>query len=269
MKIILFGSTGMLGNYLNSYLSDKYDVLALSRDDWDLSELNEEHFSVFMHNLSISKDDVIINAAGIIKQRDYKPLDMIMVNSVFPHLLANIKKIYKCNVIHITTDCVFDGDRGLYFESDEHNPIDDYGKSKSLGEASNLTTIRTSIIGEELNNKKSLLEWVKSNKAVDGYTNHIWNGITCLEFSKYIDKMITNNIYWEGVRHIFSPDNITKYELIKMISDIYDLNIIVNPTEYFQHIHRNLETIFTNPITNSIFSQINELKNYNINERNT
>src|SRR3989344_884617 len=221
MKVIIFGSNGMLGNYLQKYLSSKYKVFALTRDDIDVSRIDEFKLLQFMRNI-IVKDDVIINACGIIKQRNYEVVDMIMVNGVFPHILAKFKDEVGCNVIHITTDCVFSGKKGLYIESDEHDCVDDYGKSKSLGENENLTNIRTSIIGEEKSNKRSLLEWVLSNKGktLDGYENHIWSGVTCLELAKLIDSVIEGNTYWEGVRHIFSPDTISKYELVSMINDI-------------------------------------------------
>jgi dTDP-4-dehydrorhamnose reductase len=118
----------------------------------------------------------------------------------------------ECNVIHITTDCVFSGRGGRYDENSLHDCLDDYGKSKSLGENQNLTIIRTSIIGEEKTNKKSLLEWVKSqkNNLIFGYTNHFWNGVTCLEMSKFIFTLIKEQNYWKGVQHVYSPDIVSK-----------------------------------------------------------
>jgi dTDP-4-dehydrorhamnose reductase len=271
MKVIIFGSNGMLGNYLKTYLNDKYEVVALTRDDWDLTNIEEYGFRVFIYNLPISKGDVIINAAGIIKQRDSNPLDMIMVNSVFPHLLADIKEKYKCEVIHISTDCVFSGNRGNYNENDSHDCEDEYGKTKSLGENPKLTTIRTSIIGEELDNKKSLLEWVKSNKGktISGYKNHTWNGVTCLELTKLINNIIENKTFWEGVRHVHSPYSTNKAWLIKLISHVFDLDIIVNEVNMKTDVHRNLTTTYHNKIETILKTQLIELKNYNINDRNS
>ena len=116
-----------------------------------------------------------------------------MVNSVLPNVLSEIKNMYankNLQVIHVTTDCVYNGKTGGYDENSPHECIDDYSMSKSLGENKNLTNIRTSIIGEEITYKKSLLEWVRSNKAgstIYGYVNHLWNGVTCLELAKFID----------------------------------------------------------------------------------
>ena len=109
-----------------------------------------------------------------------------------------------------------------------------YGMSKSLGEnLQNATVIRTSIIGETFNGRKntSLLEWVRSNKngSVNGFTNHFWNGVTCLQLAKIIHEIITTNKYWIGIRHIYSPNVVSKYNLICIINEIYNLNININP----------------------------------------
>jgi dTDP-4-dehydrorhamnose reductase len=265
MRVILFGSNGMLGRYLRSYLSDKYELVAFTRADIDVSTIDEIKLLRFMHN-NIEKDDVIINAIGIIKQRESDPLDMIMVNSVFPHLLAKFNSEVGCNVIHITTDCVYNGLKGGYVESDPHDCIDDYGKTKSLGENSKITNIRTSIIGEELENKKSLLEWVRSNKGkiIDGYENHLWNGVTCLELSKLISKIIKEKIYWTGVRHVFSPTTVSKYELVNMINDIYNLEITINKKNTATNCYRNLSTSFESMIDKNLREQIVELKEFKI-----
>ena len=136
-------------------------------------------------------------------------------------------------MIHVTTDCVFSGKDGNYDENSLHDETNDYGTSKSLGELCKATIIRTSIIGEETINKRSLLEWVRSNRGgeINGFTNHMWNGVTCLQLSKIIEKMIREKFYWEGVRHTFSPRSVSKYELVSLINEIYDLNIKVNKFE--------------------------------------
>ena len=151
--------------------------------------------------------------------------------------------------IHITTDCVFSGLKGNYTEIDEHDETNNYGVSKSLGELGyNATIIRTSIIGEELKNKYSLLEWVKKHNhtTLNGYTNHYWNGLTCLQLAKVVDKMINDNIWWKGVRHIFSPTSVTKYKLVKMINNTYKLNNIVEPLETENTINKTLNSIYDN-----------------------
>jgi dTDP-4-dehydrorhamnose reductase len=263
MKIIIFGSNGMLGTYLNKFLSEIYDVVSITRKDIDLSKASENEVLNFLSN-RVSEKDLIINASGIIKQREYDINDMIKVNSVFPNILSKFKKNTNCNIIHISTDCVYSGHKGNYLENDSHDCLDEYGKTKSLGENKNLTIIRTSIIGEELHNKKSLIEWAKSqsNKTINGYTNHLWNGVTCLELSKLIDKIIKTKNFWIGIKHIFSPKTVSKYELLNIINEIYGLNITINKTETLEKCYRNLNSLYICPIELDLYQQIVEMKKF-------
>jgi dTDP-4-dehydrorhamnose reductase len=148
-------------------------------------------------------------------------------------------------MIHITTDCVFSGKDGKYNEYSNPDESNYYGTSKSLGELCDGTIIRTSIIGEELVNKRSLLEWVISNenRSINGYTNHFWNGVTCLQLAKIIHKIIIENTYWNGVRHIYSPTTASKYELCSIINDIYELNIKIKEFET-EKVDKSLSTIY-------------------------
>ncbi len=251
----------MLGNYLTSYLNGKFEVVALTKNEFDIS-LNFSSVSDYLADTyDLSSEDVVINAAGVIKQRDFCSKQLITVNSLFPHHIADLD----CNIIHITTDCVFSGLSGKYDENSLHDCLDYYGKSKSLGENENLTVIRTSIIGEEKTNKKSLLEWVRSqeNNDVYGYLNHFWNGVTCLELSKFIFNLVQEQEYWKGVRHIFSPDTVSKCELVSYISEIYSLGINIIPKEV-EFCDRSLTTIHTPKIAKTIFEQITEMKDFNL-----
>ena len=257
MKIFIFGSNGMLGNYLTQYLSSTFEVVPITRNEVDLTK----DFSLISEKYQFNEHDVIINAAGIIKQRNYSSDELIKVNSLFPHFLSTLG----CSVIHITTDCVFSGKGGSYTEDSHHDCIDDYGKSKSLGECGDLTIIRTSIIGEEVENKKSLIEWVKSNQNtnINGYLNHFWNGVTCLELSKQIETIIKTNSYWKGVRHYFSPDTVSKYQLVSDINEIYNLNNVVSPT-MSEYCDRSLNTNYKSPVEKQIRNQILELKSFDL-----
>jgi len=262
MRVFIFGASGMLGRYLTKYLSSEFEVIPITRKEIDL----RQDFSLITERYDFQLDDVIVNAAGIIKQRNYSPEELIRVNSLFPHFLSTLN----CNVIHITTDCVFSGKDGSYTENSLHDCLDDYGKSKSLGENHNLSIIRTSIIGEELQNKKSLIEWVKSNQntTITGYLNHFWNGVTCLELSKHIADIINNKTYWKGVRHYHSPDTVSKYQLVSYINEIYQLNNIVKPT-MSHHCDRSLNSNYIFSNTLKIKEQIVELKKFKLeNEKN-
>jgi len=141
-----------------------------------------------------------------------------------------------------------------------------------LGEPEESTIIRTSIIGEELRNFSSLLEWVKLNKGkeVNGYTNHIWNGITCLQFAKVCKDVIDSGKFWRGVRHITSPEAISKFDLVRLISDVYDLNIKVIPHETETKCDRSLisvrdEIVFEVP---ELKKQLLEMKYFKVDKDN-
>jgi dTDP-4-dehydrorhamnose reductase len=171
-------------------------------------------------------------------------------------------------MIQPTTDCVFSGNRedGNYTEDDIHDESGHYGMSKSLGEPSNLncTVIRTSIIGRERFNQTSFLEWVLSNDEIGGWGNHYWNGITCLEYCKFIEKIIQENLFWKGVRHVFSPTAVSKYELACMIKEVFEQESIKIRETICEHtvnktLHTKYERIFE---INELYEQLNELKQF-------
>jgi dTDP-4-dehydrorhamnose reductase len=264
MKVVLFGATGMLGRYIYMILKDNYEIDCISRDKYNIENDSWKKLEDIL-NKSLQKNDVIINCAGIIPQKykgdDYR--NYIRVNTLFPHKLNEIsKKGYK--FIHITTDCVYDGSKGNYSVNDVHNSKDIYGISKSQGEPEEATIIRTSIIGEELTWKKSLIEWVKSQKngTINGYVNHYWNGVTCFELAKYIKNILDNNTFWNGIKYICSPNIVTKYELCCYINEIYDLNI--NIEKYEDSISKNMTLCGENISENDIFSQIVDLYKYSL-----
>lgn len=264
MKILIVGSTGMLGSTLKEYFkSVNYNVLTLDRYDLDLADCSR----VELEEKIIEKGcDILINCAGLIKQRKgVSTADFISVNSLLPHRMSDICEKEDIKMIHFTTDCVFDGKIGDYTENDTHSVYDDYGRSKSMGEPKNCTVIRTSIIGEEEENKLSLLEWVKSNKGneIDGYKNHLWNGLTCLQLSKLMKYIIDNDLYWDGVKHIFS-NQVNKYDLVKMINEIYELGIKIHPTNGPTLVNRTLDTVYDIDIFKipNLYRQIKETKDF-------
>lgn len=245
--IYLFGSTGMLGNYVKTILQNDFIIQCITRKEYNILTDSWNKLSKILDKLE--PGDVIVNCAGIIPQttdiQEYRKY--IRINSLFPHKLQHIVDKYNAKLIHITTDCVFDGQKGTpYDENDIHTETNIYGVSKSLGEPENSTVIRTSIIGEELFGKKSLLEWVKSNKngTIQGYGNHLWNGVTCLTLANIIKKIITDNLFWTGVRHIHSLDISSKYDLCSYINEIYNLNNIIIQDFSTETVNKTLKSIY-------------------------
>lgn len=249
MKVIIFGYRGMLGHYLYSYLRSKYTVIGLGRSDYDVIEDDTGKLESLLVSHNIDSNTVIINACGTIpqasKNRDLNERIFIKVNAIFPNLLSVLAQKYGAQMIHATTDCVYDGTEGDYTELSKHTATSIYGITKSLGEPSNCTVIRTSIIGEEVNNQRSLLEWAKSNRnqEVKGYVNHYWNGITCLQYAKVVDHIIEYKLFWRGVRHIVSPTTVSKFELLHLINDAFQLNLRIQKHEDATSCNRSLATI--------------------------
>jgi dTDP-4-dehydrorhamnose reductase len=227
-RILLFGSTGMLGTYISSYFHAISDI-PLVKIDYRITNSDFSTLEDILVANRIDEHTCVINCIGLIPQRNASTDDnrYYLVNSHFPQVLSSICQKYGAKMIQPTTDCVFSGirEQGFYTEDDRHDESGHYGISKSLGEPSNCTVIRTSIIGRELHNKKSFLEWVLSNSEneISGWSNHYWNGITCLEYCKIIHEIIRKDIFWVGVRHIYSPTPASKYELACMIKDSFGM----------------------------------------------
>lgn len=275
MTIFIFGANGMLGTYMKTFLkSQDKACICFTRHDLDVSTVTYNTIEKLFNKYTIHENDVLINCIGIIPQskniNDTSSRNYFLINSLFPNMLSTIASLNKMKFIHVTTDCVFSGSKGNYVETDEHDEINNYGVSKSLGELGyNATVIRTSIIGEELKNKYSLLEWVKkhNNTSLNGYTNHHWNGVTCLQLAKIINKIIDENMWWIGIKHIFSPTSVTKYELVKMINDTYELNNTIKPLETENAVNKTLNSI---SVVNGTFNipeldvQIEELRKFSL-----
>lgn len=274
MNILIIGSTGMLGSTLKQYFNSiKYNVKEFNRASLDLSKCSFEELQTRLETtINESNIQLIINCSGAIKQRkEFDVTDMIKINSIIPHWLSKISKKNSVKFIHFTTDCVYDGVKGNYTELDSHNARDSYGLTKSLGEPEDCTLIRTSIIGEEKANKLSLLEWIRSNKGgeINGYKNHMWSGVTCLQMAKIIEKIIKENLFWEGVRHLHSNE-VNKFDLACMINEIYDLHIKINPLNTDIPVNRSLLSIKNNEEFHipSLYKQIQETRDFHENIKN-
>ena len=192
MNVVVLGDTGMLGGMLRRYLEEEgIDVIGVSRKDGLVIHPAYHTASLLNKIPALLNPDYIVNCIGAIKPvfNDKNRLtEAIYTNAIFPHELVGWNHRFEvgAKIIHITTDCVFDGtevNAGYYAEGALHNSIDEYGKSKSLGESEDCMVLRTSIIGPEWGgNKRSVVEWVLSQrgKEINGFTNHRWNGLTTL-----------------------------------------------------------------------------------------
>jgi dTDP-4-dehydrorhamnose reductase len=256
-KIILFGNTGMLGNYIYKYFTLKqFPIETISTNEYTVSMETFENLEEILIKKRIDSETCVINCIGIIPQRmeNKKQHDYYVINGVFPHILWSVCKRYSAKMIQPTTDCVFSGKVGSYTEINVHDETNNYGISKSIGEPFESTVIRSSIIGRELFNKKSLLEFVIKNEGntIQGWDNHMWNGITCLQYCKVIEKIIIDNLFWKGVRHILSPTPVSKYELVNIIKHSFNININIQRTSTETNIDKTLRTIYNENNTMNI-----------------
>lgn len=230
MKITVFGSKGMAGHMIVAYLRQQgHDVTALDRSHVDVENPKEVH--AMLRGVDA---DFVVNCIGLlVKASNDRPDRAALINAWFPHALEQHFKYTATGVIHLSTDCVFDGDKGNYVETDIHTETNSYGRSKSLGEINNNKdiTFRMSIIGPELKDGTGLLEWIRNNPNQDltGWNNAWWNGITTLQLAKCINQYINDPIV-TGVYHLVNNRvRITKYNLLVLIDHIYNLGKNITP----------------------------------------
>lgn len=262
-KILVLGKNGMLGAMVFNYLSKNTlnNVYGTTRKKSIKQNKNTIEFEVdnFLKTpkkyKAIKEFDYIINCIGIIKPycKDNDPLGIknaIKVNALFPYSLAEYLNNTNVKVIQIATDCVYSGKKGSYTEEDIHDPEDAYGKTKSLGEVQNknFLNIRCSILG--LGNDKSLLEWFlnqKDNTTLTGFSHHIWNGVTTLQFARLCEKIIEKNYFYNlqklSLIHNFVPnDSVTKYQLLNIFANVFNKKIKIKQITEKIKVDRTLST---------------------------
>jgi dTDP-4-dehydrorhamnose reductase len=252
----------MLGSTVTRLLnSSKHDVFEINRKGVSVGSRGVvRSFDVASQDTSSlfqgqPRYDFVVNCIGLIKQQiksnflsDNKAA--LQINSLFPLELVEQAEIYGARVIQIATDCVFSGKFGDYKELDERDPTDVYGYSKALGETNspNLLTLRVSIIGRELNSMASLMEWVinqPSGARIDGYSNHIWNGISTYHFAKIVESFLDGAPFNPGLFHVVPLDKITKLKLVELIAKTFGRSDIeITPKNHEVAIDRTLSTIF-------------------------
>lgn len=265
MRIAILGTTGMLGSNLLKYFSSikQKEITSFSRDVDKAKRIVTNHQNIKFQNIDElfqvdpEEFNFVINCIGkikpFIKNENYNEnQEAIKININFPYKLASHFSLDGTPVIQIATDCVFQG-KGPYNEKAKHDPTDVYGKTKSLGEINcqNFYNLRCSIIGKEFENQYSLLEWFLSQKdgsTISGYSNHTWNGITCLEFAKICQKIMNQNLNLPNLVHIIPNDTVSKYGLLQLFKKYYKKNININVSGTEEPVNRTLSTIY--PETN-------------------
>jgi len=247
----------MLGHQVVRGLADSFDVSATVRSlsvaeqhglpgkifEWDATQLD-----VLGELLDELRPDYVVNCIGIIKQSDAaaSPILSIEVNSLLPHQIAAACKESGSSFVHISTDCVFSGQKPFpdrYTEQDRPDSTDLYGRSKLVGETTpeEGLTIRTSIIGRELVRETGLLEWFLSQAggAVDGFSEAWFSGLTTAALTRVLAQLFEQESAISGVYQVAS-DPINKFDLLGRLRDAFGLKVEVRESSSLA-INRSLD----------------------------
>lgn len=249
MKVLVLGASGMLGNATFRLFREGngYEVIGTVRHERSkrffaeaqqlalVSGVDVENIDSLMRVIGDTKPDVVINCIGLVKQlaEAEDPLAAIPINSLLPHRIARLCAVADARFVHMSTDCVFNGSKGMYSESDQSDAKDLYGRSKFLGEVDypNAITLRTSIIGHELEGVRSLVGWFLSQSgSVRGFKKAIFSGLPTVEIARLIRDYVLPNPHLHGLYHV-SADPINKYDLLRLIADAYEKKIEIESDE--------------------------------------
>jgi dTDP-4-dehydrorhamnose reductase len=263
-QILILGANGMLGtamvNEFSSFVG-KVSATTRNRTSQDQSssglqiQFDAAKDSIEQTFQELPPFDFVINCIGVIKPHivDSDPIkraNAVVINTVFPQKLEAWSSTRGTRVIQIATDCVFSGNRGEYLESDPHDAWDVYGKTKSLGEvpSSAMMHLRASIIGPEVGRSTSLVEWVRGQPrqaVIQGYTDHLWNGITTVDFARITRGIIESDNFSSGTQHLVPEDDVSKFSLVTAIAKHYGRDdLTISPSLSGKSINRTLRTGF-------------------------
>ena len=249
MKVLVLGVTGMLGNAMFRVLSRSAEltVFGTARSDDSrryfpgslsnhlIAGIDVENNDSLLGVVADVQPHVVVNCVGLVKQLAdaNNPLHAVPINTLLPHRLACLCKAMGARLIHISTDCVFSGSKGNYLETDFPDALDLYGRSKLLGELDHphALTLRTSIIGHELNGNRSLVNWFLAQKGfVQGFTRAIFSGLPTVELASVVRDIVLPRMELHGLYHV-SAKPIDKFELLHLVAKQYGKNIEIIPSE--------------------------------------
>jgi len=249
MRVLIFGGDGMLGHQLLRHLGPLHETRVTLRRElsdyarFDLFDRDNAFDRTDARDaarvadvISAFRPEVVVNAAGIVKQRpeahEREPAEE--VNARFPHRLAGLCRAHGSRLVHLSTDCVFSGEKGNYTESDRPDPVDLYGKTKLDGEvnAPGAITLRTSMIGTELDRKTGLVEWFLAQKGrqVQGYRKAIFSGFITAELARLIERLITRHPDAHGLYHAASAP-VSKFDLLDGLNRRLRLGVTLVPDD--------------------------------------
>jgi len=249
MKVLVIGASGMIGSTVLRVLSEKNDwqVFGTVRDEGvkrffsaPIGERLRAGVDVGQQDslvriLDQIRPDVVVNCAGLTKHKPESddPLISIPINTLMPHRLAGLCKLSGARLIHISSDCVFSGEKGGYVEGDFADARDVYGKSKAMGEVHypHTITLRTSTIGHELQSRFGLLDWFLSQQgSCKGYTRAVFSGLPTVVFAQVVRDVVITHKELSGLYHVAAKP-IAKFDLLKLIAAVYGKTIDIVPED--------------------------------------
>jgi dTDP-4-dehydrorhamnose reductase len=247
-RVLVMGVTGMLGHVVARELAARHEVRGTARDpararrlgiEGELEAVEASDPVAVEAVLDETRPDVVVNAVGLVKQLEdaSRPIPAITVNALFPHWLAEACAARGARLIHISTDCVFSGALpapAAYTEDDVSDARDVYGRTKFLGETVQppALTLRTSIIGWELERASGLLEWfaAQEGRTIDGFANAIFSGLTTRALARVIGAVIDDHRSLSGLYHV-SSEPISKLTLLTALRDALAVACEIRPAD--------------------------------------
>lgn len=233
-KLLITGASGLLGNNLAWYFARTFDVLGLYNthpvvipgvrtERCDLTNRNACHRA-----LEGFGPDVVIHCASLanVDQCESDPERSECLNATLTRQIADALEGTGAQLVYISTDSVYEGTHGRYTEEDPVLPLNVYGKTKWEGEKPVLErpgglVLRTNLFGWNIQDKKSLGEWIlgelAAGRPIDGFRDALFSTIYTLELARIIDVAIRQKL--SGLYNCGSSDSCSKYEFALKIAD--------------------------------------------------
>ena len=239
-KILILGSDGMAGHIITDYLVKRgHAVFTTTRENTDENNFHfdvVENYRELENILDKIKPEFVVNCIGVLnKFAEENKAGAVLINSFLPHYIDSLSEKYNFKFVHISTDCVFSGEKGNYTETDFADAASFYGKSKALGEVNNEKnlTFRTSIVGPDTNpSGVGLFQWfMKQEGEIKGFSKVIWTGVTTLELAKAIEKSFDSNV--AGLYHLVNNQKINKYDLLILFKKYMGKNIDIKKDDTY------------------------------------